>query len=805
MWWLTFVSCLVVTTVAQEPKKQAMVVDPTLRTSGELQSPALSGSVQVDYDAYGVPTIHAPSRKDAFFAEGFVHAQNRFSQMDLSRRLASGELAALVGPMLIQRDRVARGYRLRAVAREVIAMMTAEERAAIESYAAGVNAGLGDLRVSPPEYTILKTEPKPWRAEDTLLVMLAFAMLLEDSGEIESANAAMFRALPEEVREYIYSPLSRDDAPIRELEKRRPSIPRIPPREVISLRELPKVSAPIEYVPGEEDDENHGEEATQPTSPKTGPSRGSNNWAVNASRTRDGRAILASDPHLGLTLPIAWYRIRLIWPDHDLVGVSIPGIPGIIMGSNGHVAWGFTNLTGDLLDLIALEINPDDAGQYRTADGWEPFGEIVETIEVQGGESEELRLKTTRWGVVNANYVDEVGENHDAVTEWFALHPELINLNLFQIEDAQTAEEALRILASWNGPAQNAVVADADGHIGFTVTGFLPSRLRRDGRAPYGLWDGTPSFSTREQGERPLILEPAEGYLLTANNRTVGPRLARQLGYAWAHPARAKRIENVLAKTVDTNEEEMLALQMDTTTIGLDSWRSIVLNAIPKDEADPSLMAAREAVLKWNGRADTDQVGITLLESVRRSMLNELSMAVAGWAAEQGLGDFTEAYMHEEPYLRVIEDQSPNWLPPGEAKDWNEWVRLHVRDAVENGALTPWGERNEVTIASPFAVLAPEPMSRMLKIETGPQSGYWNAPKVLGPGFGASTRMVVSPGHEEDGILLMPGGQSGNPFSPHYRSLNEGWIAGDPMPLLPGEPVASFTLEPNSDASRDVE
>ena len=803
MWWLTFISSFLVSVVAQEQQEQPRVVDPTLRTSGEVQSSALSGAVQVDYDTYGVPTIHAQSRNDAFFGEGFVHAQNRFSQMDLSRRLAAGELAALVGPMVLPRDQMARGYRLRMIAREVVEQMSPQERSGIESYTAGVNAGLNDLRVSPPEYTILKAKPESWKAEDTILVMLAFSMLLENSGEIEAANAAMFSALPEEVREFVYNPISRDDAPIRALQPRRPSIPRIPPRDVISLRELPEEPETIEYFPGE--DEDHGEDEPQSTTPKQSPPRGSNNWVVNASRTQDGRAILASDPHLGLTLPIAWYRLRLIWPDHDLVGISIPGIPGVIMGSNGHVAWGFTNLTGDLLDLIALEINPDDPSQYRTVDGWEPFGEIVEVIEVQGGEPEELRLKTTRWGVVNANYVDENGKTHEAVTEWFALHPELINLNLFQIEDARNVEEALDILGSWQGPAQNVVVADADGHIGFTVAGFLPSRGRRDGRAPYGLWDGTPSFTTRPQGVRPRAVDPKEGYLLTANNRTVGPRLARQLGYAWAHPARAKRIENVLAKTVDTNEKEMLELQMDPTTVGLDPWKVIVLNAIPADEEDQSLAAARQALLEWNGRADTDQVGITLLESARRSMLNDLSVAVAAWAAEQGYGNFSEAYMHEEPYLRVIEDQAPNWLPPGEAQDWNEWIRLHVRDAVENGALVPWGERNEVTIASPFATLAPEPMNRMLQIETGPQSGYWNAPKVLAPGFGASARLVVSPGHEEDGILLLPGGQSGNPFSPHYRSLNQGWIDGDPMPLLPGESVASFTLQPNDSTPRGTE
>lgn len=793
MFTLTYVVCLSFCLASQDSLTPPQVVDPTLRTSGEATSSYLQEPVQIDYDGFGVPTIRAEYRNDAFFAEGFVHAQNRFSQMDLSRRIAAGELAALVGPTLVARDQMVRGYRLRSIAQEVVAQMSEADRTTLDTYSAGVNAGLNDLTIAPPEYTILQTEPEPWKPEDTVLVMLAFAMLLEDSGQTESANAAMFRALPEELREYVYSPIARNDAPIRQLEARRPSLPRIPPREVISLRDLPP--APPTIDPNR-DDEDHGDGELSP---------GSNNWVVTGSRTQDGRAILASDPHLGLTLPIAWYRIRLIWPGRDLVGISIPGIPGITMGSNGHVAWGFTNLTGDLTDLIEVRVDPDDASRYQTEDGWEPFGEVIETIDVQGGEPVELRLKTTRWGVVNARFMDEKGIERPAVTEWFALHPELINLDLFDIENAKTTEEAIEALQGWHGPPQNAVVADADGKIGYTVTGFLPSRPGQDGRAPYGLWDGGVSFTQRDQGTRPVAMNPAEEFLLTANNRTVGPRLARQLGYAWANPARAKRIEDVLATTTDTTEEEMLALQMDPTTVGLDSWKAIILQAIPEDEEDPTLQSAREAIVTWNGRADTDQVGITVLDRARRAMLDELSQGVAAWAREEGLGDFEDAYVHEEPYLRVIEDESPNWLPQGEAEDWRTWVRQHVRDVVNQGSLVPWGEVNQVTIASPLASMAPDAMARMLKIEAGPQSGYWNAPKVMGSSFGASARMVVSPGHEEDGIMLIPGGQSGNPFSPHYRSLNSSWIEGKPLPLLPGDTAATFTLVPAESHPKDDE
>ena len=398
---------------------------------------------------------------------------------------------------------------------------------------------------------------------------------------------------------------------------------------------------------------------------------------------------------------------------------------------------------------------------------------------------------------MNAEYVDASGETRKAVREWAALHPELVDLDILAVEEARTVAEAIEALGAWSGPPQNAVVVDSSGEVGYTITGFLPDRGRVDGRGPYGLWDGTPSWITRDQIERPRLLGPDVDYVFTANNRTTDARTARKLGYAWANPARARRIGDVLATTSDADERSMLALQMDSTTVGLDPWKRLVLKAIGTEEADDEFAAVRSALQDWNSRADPDQVGITLLDTVRTRCLEDLSESVAGWARSEGLGRFDEAYIHEEPYLRVIEDESPNWLPPGDAEDWQDWMRGHVRAAVEEGGLRPWGERNRISLSSPFAGIAPAPMRSLLEIQSGPQSGYWNAPKVLMPGFGASARLVVSPSHHEDAILLTPGGQSGNPLSPHFRDLNDSWLAGEAVPLLPGETVATFTLTPS--------
>lgn len=794
-------SLVLVLSAQATPDARPSVTDPTVRTEGSLVTEGVAGTVTVRYDRFGVPDVEAPDRAGAYFAEGFLHAQNRYTQMDVTRRLAAGEISALVGRAALGQDLRMRALRLRTVAAGFVERLDPEAAAQLGAYVDGVNAGLSDLRVPPPEYAILRVTPEPWTLEDTILVMLAFSSMLDSSGDQELRNAAMFDSLPLEVREYLHNPISRFDAPVPGLERRRPSLPRIPTRDVISLRDLPDPPPTREFRHDMDDDGPGGPGSVGDGSRLEDERRmpGSNNWAIGARLTRDGRAILASDPHLQLQLPGTWYRIRLRWPDHDVVGISLPGVPGVVMGSNGSVAWGFTNLTGDLQDIIAIEIDPDDPGRYRTADGWEPFGRVTERIGIAGEEPHELELLTTRWGVVNATWRDREGVERSGVREWATLHPELVNMNILGVEETRTVDQALDVLAGWNGPPQNAVVVDSAGRVGYTITGFLPDRDGREGRAPRGRWDGSQSWTDRDPLDRPRISGPDVDFVFTANNRTVDQRVARQLGYAWAHPGRARRIRDVLSTLSDADEAAMLELQMDTTTVGLEPWRTLVLDVIPEDETDESLLAAREAILEWNGRADVDQVGATLLSSIRMRSLEELSAAVADWAGRSGLGSFDEAYLHEEPYLRVIEDRAPNWLPPGEDADWPAWLRRKVGESVAEGALRPWGESNRITIASPFADLAPPAMRGMLELDAGPQSGHWNAPKVLMPGFGASARLVVSPSNEADGILLTPGGQSGNPLSPHFRSLNASWLEGEPMPLLPGAPVATFTLEPPSE------
>ena len=246
---------------------------------------------------------------------------------------------------------------------------------------------------------------------------------------------------------------------------------------------------------------------------------------------------------------------------------------------------------------------------------------------------------------------------------------------------------------------------------------------------------------------------------------------------------------------IDADESDMLDLQMDTTVLAYEPWKDLILQVIPEDEPDEDLARIRSELRAWDGRAEGDQIAPALIGWIRSQVLRDMRAAIELWAKNEGYGDVSVPRISDEPYLRLLEDEPLNWLPEGPWDTWTEWLRIQILAALEAEADAPWEATNRIVLESPLASMAPDPMKPMLQIDVGPQSGHWHAPKVLTPGIGASARLVVSPGHESDGILLTPGGQSGNPLSPHYRSLTDSWVEGEVVPLLPGETVATFTLQ----------
>ncbi len=502
---------------------------PTL--DGEIAVPGLQHEVTIERDAQGVPRILAAESMAAIRALGVLHGQERVCQMDLLRRRAAAELSELLGAAAIEADRRVRLHRLRARAEATVAAADEISRRELTVYAEGVNAGL-ERTGRPLEYVLMRTQPDPWLAEDSVLAVLTMYLNLQDEdGNLDSARGVMRDTLPRAVVDFLLPRGSEWDAP---LVGEPYETPPVPGPEHWDLRAA--AATAFAPSPAVESIEAPG-------------LAGSNNWAVSGQNTADGRALMANDMHLGLGLPNIWYRASIRWTDADgvvrrVTGVTLPGTTGVVAGSTESIAWGFTNSQGDWTDLIELEFVDGSETRYRTPRGEAEIETFEETIVVSDGEDQTLTVHETIWGpVVN---VDHRGTRR--AVRWIGHDPDSVNLSLTKLAEATSLEDAFSIVHAAGIPAQNFVAAGADGRIGWTIAGPIPNRIGHDGRFPVSWADGTNGWKGRVQDANiPAVLDPPSGLLWTANNRTMdGVDLALIGDGGYSLGARAKQILYVL-------------------------------------------------------------------------------------------------------------------------------------------------------------------------------------------------------------------------------------------------------------------
>ncbi len=757
------------------------------RLDGQVAVQGISDTVTITRDAVGVPTVRGSSRADVARAVGFLHAQDRFFQMDLLRRRASGSLAELFGAAALPLDRTARRHRFDDVARRVVDAAPAERRRLIDAYAAGVNAGLADLGGPPFEYLLLRTDPAPWTAEDTVLASLAmFLDLNDENGSYERVLGAMADTLPPELFAFLTPAGTEWDAPVAGAAR---TVPDPPAADVVDLR---TAAAP----------------PSAGGSDAAGLAPGSNSWAVAGDRTADGRALVANDMHLGLSVPNTWYRLSIRYPGPDgdvaVTGVSLPGTPLIIVGSNTRVAWGFTNSYGDWTDVVVVEPDPSDSGRYLVPGGSEPFRSITETIRVNGAPDETVDIRWTRWGPVVAT--DAHGRA--VALRWTAHDPAAVDLDLLDLETADNVDQALDAAARAGIPPQNFVCADASGRIGWTIAGAIPRRVGWDGRLPGSWADGSRRWDGWiDPSDTPRIVTPAGGLIWTANARVVDGHALAVIGDGgYALGARARQIHDDLTDLGSPTEADMLAIQLDDRAEFLGRWHDLLLRAV---DAAPSggnerRDALRAAVAGWGARADVGSAGYRIVRAFRLEVIRRaVDPLLAPCRAVDERCTATRLRQVEGPVWRLVTERPAHLLSPRYAS-WNDLL-IAAADAVAaelsaDGAplrQATWGRRNTTRIRHPLSRALPA-LSRWLDMEPVQLPGDGNMPRVQAPAFGASERMVVSPGREQDGVLHMPGGQSGHPLSPFYRAGHRAWVEGAPTPFLPGPPVHTLELRPVS-------
>ncbi len=763
------------------------------RLDGQVAAAGLRAPVTVARDALGVPTIRAGDRADIAFATGYVHAQERFFQMDLLRRAATGELAALLGKTLLPVDRERRIHRFGARVGAALAALPEADRVLLDRYAAGANAGLAGLGARPFEYAVLRSAPRPWRAEDTLLVIWAMYFDLQEDQLHRVFSRGWLRdhgTTPAQLA-FLLPAATSHDAPLDDAAIDEPPAP-TPAGAPAWFGKPAKAKVASLHDAGNAE-------------------VGSNNAVVAGTRSRSGVAILANDMHLTLRLPNLWYRAALEIespgaPPRRVVGVTLPGAPAVVVGSNGQVAWGLTNSYGAYLELLELGFDPRGPDRYAMAGGnWGVLRKVEEKLVVAGGDDEMLTVEETAFGPVWSR------DGRRYAVHWVAHDSGAVNTVPFQLERAATAAEALGLGQRAGFPAQNMVVADAAGHIGWTIAGALPGRVATwastfPAAAASAASPGWTSLAV--PAAHPALGDPGTGQIVTANARQLAGAGYAAIGDGGADlGARQRQLrDGVAALGPAVDEAGLHGAVLDDRALYLAPWRDRALQALVGDDpaASPRRAEFRRLLESgWTGRASTDSVAYRLTRAFVASLYQRLFGQVDdALRAAHRQASFARATPRWPAVIaRLLDEQPAGWLPVGSAS-WRAVQLAAIDDAIaeidKDGlplARAAWGRRNTARIAHPLAAALPFGM-RWLAAPADPIAGDNHMPRVAAPDFGQSERLVVSPGREASGVFTMPGGQSGHPLSPYFLAGHADWVAGRASPLLPGAPVHTLSFVP---------
>jgi penicillin amidase len=741
---------------------------------GTAGAPGLTAAATIERDANGRPVITAASRADLAYALGFAHAQDRFFQMDLSRRFAGGELSEIFGAVAIGNDTRVRRFGFAAAAHAVVAAASADERSVVDAYSRGVNAGLAGLGSRPWEYLLLRAEPRAWTPEDSVLVVYSMWWQLQyGSLTAEIDRRRLERASSHELIAFLYAGHSEWDTPNYD---ERASTLTLLPSQPMYPRDL-KFPGPAAPATGSE-----------PKAP------GSNNWAVAGAHTESGVAMIANDMHLDLGVPAVWYPARLRVtgePDLDLAGVTLPGTPALVAGSNGHIAWGFTNSYGDFADA---RFGPCQDPNYRVR---------RERIKVHGQPDVEVTYHDVGAGfVLGDDEPANVGKDDCVQVAWIATRPEATNFGLLGLEKTRTVDDALNLAPRIGIPGQNMVVGDTTGRIAWTLLGRVPRTSGPDrlfGELEY-----------RDGSDHPRLVDPPAGRLWTANQRVVDGPLEQVVGDdetdvgagGYDIGARARQIrDDLIGLTHPVTEADMLEIQLDSRALFVSRWRDLALGLLDESAMrdSPTRREFRQLVSDWNAAATTDSVGYRVVRELRGEVLDSLwNSLVAGLLGEKA--DLKRPGSFEAAGWRLVNEKPAAIAPPG--GDWRAFLLARVDATIASlekdcGSLAActYGKRKPVAVRHPLSRAIPM-LSGLLDMPTEALPGDHHMPRVQDGAFGASERMAVSPGHEAEGYLELAGGSSGHPLSPFYRSGFDDWAKGVPTPFLPGPAAHTLKLQP---------
>lgn len=746
--------------------------EPNVPTT-ELKVAGLKEKVTVRRDARGIPYIEARSDADLYFAQGFMTAQDRLWQMDLYRRLARGETAEIFGNAVVEEDKRWRKFGFAAVAEETIKSLPPETRSALENYARGVNAFIAaiDEKTLPVEFKILQYRPREWRPADSVVIGKILADALSSSWQLDLQRPAL-NALPAEKRDWLLNKSSKDDV----LLVGKDTAPANAASQKSKVKSQQPEFSDVTFAALEREEMLRENSLARVGFYAEGLAA-SNNWVVSGKRTADGKPLLANDPHLRAAQPPIWYLVNLSAPGLRVAGVTIPGSPGVILGHNDQIAWGATNVGPDVQDLYLETFNAE--GKYKTPSGWEAPTVRREEIKVRKGalspetESTFLEIATTRNGVI---FFEDKDKRY--ALRWTAFDPKNDEFSAFNfLNRAKDWNDFKNALKNYGGPMQNFVFADTAGNIGWYAAGRVPKRKTGDGSAPYdgstddGAWSGTIPFE-----ELPNLYNPAEGIIVTANQRIVGQSYPHQeIVRAYDSPYRARRIYELLAANPKLTVDNFRDVQHDTFSIPLSRFAREIVNLKAASDETLKLLAG------WDGRLTPDSQAALLANEIRTVFRQKISAANLGALASTYRGLMETALLD-----RLITEKPKSWLPK-EYADYAALLKAAETEAQANlanrlktdSAKWTWGEANKIRFGHPLAV-APL-IGSQFAIEALPQNGGRDVPNV---GASVSMRLIATPGNWDLTRHVITTGESGNPASPHWKDQMDAWYKGN-TPVFP--------------------
>jgi penicillin amidase len=754
----------------------------TAPQQNSIQLQGIKDRVTIRRDERGIPYVEAQNDEDLYFGQGYATAADRLWQMDLYRRTARGELAEVLGAgpnnVALEQDKLHRTYGFAQAAEAELAQASPKARAVLEAYARGVNAYAASLdpKSMPPEFQILSYSFRPWTPTDTFVVVKIFFEALSDTWRLDLMRQAL-SVLPAEKRADLLPEISPIDVLVvgKDTQSR------------VGSARLQRYPLSNEALARLAHNQQIAAAALARIGFDTDALAASNNWVVSGKRTVSGKPLLSNDPHLRPTAPSIWHMVHLSAPGMRVAGIGTAGIPGVILGHNDHIAWGFTNVGPDVQDLYLEKFDPNNPKRYQTPSGWQDAVVRHEEIKVRKGfATSETDVVSYDVTVTRHGPIIFEGDGKRYALRWMAFDPTKNNADSsYKLNRARNWKEFNDALEAFTAPTQNIVYADVDGHIGYHAAGVVPIRKSGDGSVPYdGSTDAGEWTSYIPITKLPALFDPPSGMIVTANQRIVGTDYPYFLTHAWAAPYRARRIFELLNEKPKLTAEDYRRIQGDLYAIaGVSFTREAVKLLRPKlTPADEKLRATLDAFEKWDGRVNAESTVAPVASQMRLAFRSKILAAALG-------PDLVKNYQwgnFDTTLDRILKDQSSAWLPK-EFSSYADLLRACYDEAISNltkslgadEAKWTWGDLTKARFNHP---LAGAPLiGAQFAIAPFPQNGTGGAlGATVNVGSSVSMRLIADTSDwdkTQQGITL---GESGLPKSPHWTDQLADWRAVTP-------------------------